>query len=726
MIKIVSQMRRLLDTRRLAWMAIIGFASTSGAVGCGKSETIGQVDAGSQGGAAPDAGSTGGAGAANTDAGPAGGNTSVNVSTVVVSTATRRARTTTWSVNYWQWTPSYGDYVSGTEAQVAALKPAILRVGGYNNDANSPDAFNDAQFDRAVTYAHAVGAEPLIQVPLLADNDGDPATPASAAAMVTYANITKGYGVKYFSIGNEPDLYATQGSRVDSTKPAIPNYMPSDYCTSARAYATAMKAVDPTIQIIGPDLSWHYVPSNDWLTPILQGCGDIFDIVALHRYPFSSTRANLNAAMGDATSFDNFVTSIRSLMNAAGVGEKPLAITEMNVAYDQSACAQDASPGTLGSALWLADIFGTAIEDDIWTTALWDISDPDVWGLGMLGLPPSHTPRPEYYAIQLFADHFGPTLVDATQLAPNIRTYASRNHADDTTDLIVVNWSTSSVPLSFQVTGLSKTPASATFTLPGSSISAVEIPDVGVASAWTYGDAQHRQGKGPITLSAGASPALDAGPFQVDHSCSSDASVSCSRVVLPSASITTLGSGTGNSMAFGSAPNRWGSSTYGCNGQTVPIVASTPDGKGFHMVGGFVPPVTQNWVGLAIYFDSSSCIDASKYTGVTFDFSGDLGGCALAFGANFSNDATSAGNPNRGSCPYGDSSCYSPLSVLTPHSDADAGSTTLKVPFTSLSGGSPYPNLDPSSIILLLWQLSMPSGNAGCSANFTVENVMFY
>jgi len=30
-----------------------------------------------------------------------------------------------------------------------------------------------------------------------------------------------------------------------------PGYTPSDYCTSVRAFVTAMKAVDPTIQIIG-------------------------------------------------------------------------------------------------------------------------------------------------------------------------------------------------------------------------------------------------------------------------------------------------------------------------------------------------------------------------------------------------------------------------------------------------------------------------------------------
>src|SRR6478736_981102 len=69
---------------------------------------------------------------------------------VVISTANARTRKTTLSVNYWTWAPTYGDSTTGTETLVAALHPATMRVGGYNNDANLPDPFDDAQLDRAV------------------------------------------------------------------------------------------------------------------------------------------------------------------------------------------------------------------------------------------------------------------------------------------------------------------------------------------------------------------------------------------------------------------------------------------------------------------------------------------------------------------------------------------------------------------------------------------------
>src|SRR5450755_2520379 len=143
----------------------------------------------------------------NAGAGGQGGSAGAPVTVTPVSiqaaTATRTARTTTWSVNYWTWTPTYGDDLPGTEPLVAAITPAYLRVGGYNNDANTPDTFDDAQLDAMVAYARAIGAEPILQVPhLAADSTGAPATAANAAAMVQYANVTKGYGIKYFSVGN--------------------------------------------------------------------------------------------------------------------------------------------------------------------------------------------------------------------------------------------------------------------------------------------------------------------------------------------------------------------------------------------------------------------------------------------------------------------------------------------------------------------------------------------
>jgi hypothetical protein len=647
------------------------------------------------------------------DAGPA-------ASPLVVSSTTRTPRTTTWSVNYWQWMPSYGDDVTGTDALMAPLAPGLMRIGGYNNDANTPDPFDAAAFDQAVAYARAIGAEPIVQMPLLADASGQAPTAATAAAMVTYANVTKSYGLKYFSIGNEPDLYSTQG-------------MVAAYCATATAYVAAMKAVDPTIKIVGPDLSWKYQAGtvNDWLTPILTGCGDLFDIVSIHRYPFEAAAATRAAAAADAAAFRTTIASVRGILSATGQGTKPLALTEMNVAYDATLCVLDASPGTVGSALWLADGLGTAIDLGLWTSAVWDISDDDGWAMGLIGPAPGHVPRPEYYAYALYSQHLGPTMLQVTSAPAGVSAYASRNVADDATEIIAVNWNESPAPLAFSVTGLSPAPAAATFTLPAVSIAAVELPDHGAAAAWTYGEAQRARAVGPQPLAAAAASASgsdggtapDAGAGSVvGTNCGTGTAVVCPKVVLDAPAITTAGAASGGMLTFGSGSDAWQSFAYAAPGQKVPTAALAPDGLGIQIAGGFAPPLDGNWEGVGLFFQETSCVDASTYTGVQFDFTGDLGGCALSVGVSFSGDLSHSDDPVRGACSGTDSSCYGPFASVVPTA------TTVKVPFSAMSAGSPVSNPDPSTVVDVIWQLSAPTGADGgsCAASFTVENVAFY
>jgi hypothetical protein len=639
---------------------------------------------------------------------------------VTISAAAPRARTGTWSVNYWTWPRTYGDDVTGTDTLIHDLAPRYLRVGGYNNDANTPDPFDEAQIDKMIAYARAIAAEPILQVPLLADTTGQPATPAAAAAMVTYANVTKGYGIKYFSIGNEPDLYSMSGLRSDPTQPARPGYTPAAFCADASSFVAAMKAVDPTIQIVGPDLSYQYQPFADWLTPILTTCGDLFDIVAVHRYPFSSDKATLPSAIGDALTFRALVSSLRAILQTTGHGDKPLAITEMNIVYNATTTALGASPGTVASGLWMADILGSALDLGLWTVAEWDISDPDPYTLGLLGLPPAHTPRPAYYAYALYATHSGPMLVDVTAVPANVRAYATRNAAGTATEVIAINWNSASAPLSFQITGLPHTPPPAIFELPALSMAAVEIPDNGAPpTASTYGDAQHAAGVGPQKLAPGIKTVSDGGARDAGVA-GVDAGPTCPKMAPPTATITTAGTGTGTALTFGPASYRWGSYAYAAPGQPTPVGTATPDGNGIEIVGSFSPvDGGGNYAGVGVFFAGTTCLDASAFTGIRFDLTGDLGGCALALGAASSADLDSVLNPGRGACSSGTGACYGPAAAVA------AGSTSVMIPFTSLAGGMPVSTLDPSTIVVVQWQLTPPASGS-CAADFTVSNVAFY
>ena len=85
------------------------------------------------------------------------------------------------------------------------------------------------------------GIEPVLQVPVY----GTTYDATDAADIVYYINVTHNKGVKYWSIGNEPDLPGGAYSGGYTTAAQVAGYF--------KPIASAMKAVDPTIKIIGPE-----------------------------------------------------------------------------------------------------------------------------------------------------------------------------------------------------------------------------------------------------------------------------------------------------------------------------------------------------------------------------------------------------------------------------------------------------------------------------------------
>ncbi|HVV53008.1 MAG TPA: hypothetical protein VHO06_25335, partial [Polyangia bacterium] len=136
-----------------------------------------------------------------------------------------------------------------------------------------------------------------------------------------------------------------------------------------------------------------------------------------------------------------------------------------------------------------------------------------------------------------------------------------------------------------------------------------------------------------------------------------------------------------------------------------------------------------DYEGVGLYFSSSSCLDASGYTGFKCDFAGSLGGCHLQAAINFSGDVQTVNDPGRGACAGSGSQCYPPeADVTTAALAATADAPTVKVPFSALAGGMPQSTADARHLLDVQWQLTAPVGGdaGGCMADFTVENVSFY
>jgi hypothetical protein len=377
--------------------------------------------------------------------------------------------------NYWSWVPSWGDAVAGTETKMKDLKLRLLRAGGANNDKQDPVAFSLDEIDDFVAYARGIGAEPLLQVPVIKNIAGTAATAQDAADLVTYVNVTKGYGIKYFSIGNEPDLYVDQ------------KLMPSGYdadafCTTFSAFASAMRAVDPSIQLVGPDLSWKYQSgSNDWLTPFLQSCGSVTDVVAVHRYPFDSTACTDKAAYADAATYRQTLSHLRDILQATGQSSKPLAITEANITWDgdPSNPTIAASPGTFPAGLWVADNLGVSLEAQLHSVSYWSLSEGYT-----LGFFDGTSPRPALYMLELFSNQFGTEALTVTGAPTSVSIYAGRDATNARSTLFVVNKTNSPLELTVNLTELARS-APATLNVLPLSLEVASLPDDGGAAVVT-------------------------------------------------------------------------------------------------------------------------------------------------------------------------------------------------------------------------------------------------
>jgi hypothetical protein len=383
--------------------------------------------------------------------------------------------------NYWDWVDYSNSGVTGltgTEPLVTALQLNVIRAGGNNNDTNSPSPFDTNQIDKFVAYCRTVGAEPILQVPLVADGDGGAATAQNAADMVTYANGTMGYGIKYWEIGNEPDLYPTD---LDA---GFPVQNAADYCTQFSAYATAMRAANAAasdggvaLALLGPELSYKYVAGNDWLTPFLDGCKDDVDIVTVHRYPFSGPETSVQGALTDVRSFQSTVNAVAAIVKGHARPGTPFGITEANISYAYAlssftASSLIAAPGTFYAALWTADVLGAALENNLWTLAFWNIGETSETA-SVLGFITADQPDPAYYAQWLVSSNFRGQILAPTGVPAGFSVYASYDATAGSTSVLVLNKTTASSGLTLAVDTL----APQALVFPALSMSVVHIPD---------------------------------------------------------------------------------------------------------------------------------------------------------------------------------------------------------------------------------------------------------
>ena len=308
-------------------------------------------------------------------------------------------------------------------------------------------------------------------------------TPAEAAAWVKYSNVTKKYGFKYWEIGNE--VYGTW----ETDSHSLPND-PATYATQFAQYYTAMKAVDPTIQIgavasAGEDSYVNYknefvtnprtkAKHSGWTPVMLATMANLHvtpDFVIYHRYPEYDVDCDFTLLTGNSgwvTDFSDLRQQLKDYLGATNT-KTQIMCTENN-----------ADAGTAGkqlcslvNALYIADSFGTILQTEANSYMFWDLFNgqqtnpadgPWLYGWrpygdeGMISTDLTQL-YPSYYAEQMlnrFATT-GDTVVSSTSSYGLLTVYATQR-SNGTVRVMVVNKNAeASIPATLSFTGF--TPA---------------------------------------------------------------------------------------------------------------------------------------------------------------------------------------------------------------------------------------------------------------------------
>jgi hypothetical protein len=379
-----------------------------------------------------------------------------------------------WGLNTAVWDGNLLDAVVPnllTKAGVAALRyPGGSTSDLYNWQTNSivpgqgSYANPNNNFDAFMGLVKTVGAAPIVTVNYGSNASGTGGgDPAYAASWVQYANVVKGYGVKYWEIGNEVYGNGEYGASWETDLHS--QHDPVTYGRNVVQFVNAMKAVDPTIKVgvvLTAPGNWPDGQSPDWNTNVLAQCGSAIDFVVVHWYaqqPGSETDAGLLASPGNpSTGIAAMMTKLKNLIaqyGGARAANIETFVTETNsVAYN---------PGkqtlSIVNAMFTADNMLSWIENGAHNVDVWDLHNGPVWGNsssslfgsanygdygilsnGWSGEPSPDAPFPTYYGMQMVSllGKAGDTLV-ATSSSNSLLTTHAVQQANGNLALLLIN-----------------------------------------------------------------------------------------------------------------------------------------------------------------------------------------------------------------------------------------------------------------------------------------------
>jgi alpha-L-arabinofuranosidase len=255
-------------------------------------------------------------------------------------------------------------------------------------------------------------------------------TPEMAAEWVRWANLKMGYGVEYWEIGNELEGRWEMGS----TQPDGSRMTGELYAEKFIEFATAMKAVDPSIKIGGPTAASTRAP---FMEDLLRIAGEHVDFISFHTYPVERHLAGEREIIEQAFSLKEPMKRYRAYVEKYQpdrVDEIEFAITEWN-----SKVLEDRHTGDLLNGLWSAIFVGEMFREGVTFATQWDLlTVTPEGGHGMFHFAGRCMPKSQYWGLYLWSKYMGNQLV-ASELSGNDNAYAVVTRDAERLYIMVVN-----------------------------------------------------------------------------------------------------------------------------------------------------------------------------------------------------------------------------------------------------------------------------------------------
>lgn len=334
-----------------------------------------------------------------------------------------------WLTNGAEGRPGYIDQL-WPKVESSGVK--LIRIGGNGYNRNMPDLETLTHW---VTSIKSIGAEPMMQVSKYK-------SAAASAELVAYFNKNEKTKIKFWSIGNEP--YQMDHIPLDS----IAIYI--------KEHASAMKAVDPSIKIIVPDLAAYYNEAYEEL--LLNDKNSVagrdkngnwyIDGINFHNYPNAKDYTRSDVIFYSVSKMRGMILNLVDDLKAANLkyernGDDALiwGITEFNITYnnpDDLSVAGIAVPSFINGQFWV-DVFCMSMEYNAFTVTPWCIQESDRSSsyFGYIGGPPEFIPHSTFYHLKMMADNMKGHYIKMQSSNPYVKVFGSQT--DEDTTILIMN-----------------------------------------------------------------------------------------------------------------------------------------------------------------------------------------------------------------------------------------------------------------------------------------------